>query len=118
MKGLKVGLAMGGLVVANPVMAAGGYTAIGTPTQVEVVRGDGFLVHGPFGNPGATPCDVPDRIWVARAHPQYQELLATALTALSSGMKLQGYSHVCTNVAWFGVTLNEVTGSSSLTLVR
>ena len=39
MKVLKVGLAMGGLIAANPVTAAGGHTAVEAPTRLEVARG-------------------------------------------------------------------------------
>lgn len=57
-------------------------------------------------------------IWVSSSHPQYKELLSTALTALSSGMKLQAYVYTCTYVPWKGQSLNELTASSSLKIVR
>ena len=109
-------LILGLLPLLAPVTAhaAGGWTATVAPEKVEVVRTTGFMIFGPFGNPGSNLCTNPDGIWVAQTHPQYRELLSTALSAVAGGLKLQAYVHNCTNMGWHGGTYNELTGDGAL----
>jgi len=43
------------LMTASSAMAAGGWTANEVPTKIEIVRGQGFMIWGPYGDPGGTP---------------------------------------------------------------
>lgn len=104
---------------ANPVQAKGWFTPA-VPTNIEVARGQGFFVTGPFGNPtnGGAACDVTDAFWVAITHPQYELLYSTVVTALVSGKQIKGYAHECTAPGWHGGTYNEVNGAGSLYLFQ
>ena len=98
--------------------AAGGYTNTVVPTNLEIVQSSGFTIFGLFGNPGPNPCPVSNRIWVSVTHPQYKEILSTAMTALAAGLKLRAYVHTCTVVGWYGLSFNELIGGGSLDLSR
>lgn len=106
------------LASSMPAIAAGGTTVAAAPTDIEVVRNEGFLVWGAFGNPGTTPCQQGGAIWIAASHPQYKEMLSVALSALASGMKISAYVHDCTMVGWFGQTYNQVRADGALHVTR
>lgn len=105
------------MAVAAPVSGAPGWTAVATPTDIELVRGQGVLIAGAFGNPG-TPCTDADKIWIAATHPQYQALLSTALSAMAGGMKIHAYVHGCAAIGWHGGTYNELTADGALYISR
>jgi hypothetical protein len=100
--------------VGKPALAAGGWTSYAAPAEVEVVREQGFIIFGAFGQPGATGCTVPDAIFVPIDHAQYNALLSTALTAVSGGLSLRVYVRSCTAVGWHGGTFNTLSGSDAL----
>ena len=106
-------------LAATPSYAAGGWTNSAPPTNIQIVRDEGFLIHGSFGNPGTTACGLPDLIWVSAAHPQYKELLSTSLTALAAALKVQAYVHSCVVVGWSSVsTINSLEPSGALYVHR
>lgn len=106
-------------IAATPAFAAGGWTNSATPTSIQIVRDEGFLIHGTYGNPGETACGLPDHIWVSATHPQYKELLSTALTALGAGIKVQAYVHSCKTVGWLSAsTVNTLDPADALLVHR
>lgn len=106
------------LGLAGPALAAGAWTSAAVPDKVEIVREDGFVIFGAFGNPGATPCDVADALWVSINHTQYEALLSTALAALAGGLKLRAFPHNCTVYGWHGGSHNEIITGGALEISR
>ena len=105
------------LIGVSPTNAMTAWTEKAVPTEIESVRGQGFLIIGAFGNNG-TACAAGDTIWVAITHPQYDQLYSMAISAMLSGKKLWGYAHQCTSYGWHGGTYNEITGAGALRIVR
>ena len=104
-------------ISAPSIALAGGWTNPAVPSNVQIVRTEGFLIAGPFGNPG--PCGNADYIWISATHPQYKELLSTALTALGGGLKLTAYVHSCSVVSWWSAaTIGELSSSGALMVSR
>ena len=90
---------------------AGGYTAWGVPTRIDVVRNEGVMVYGPFGNPAG--CTVTDQFFVAYSSTQYAQIYAALLTAIAAGKQIQVYAGSCAPATWYAVastTYNLVTG--------
>jgi hypothetical protein len=85
---------------------AGGWTARATVSHIEIIRGQGFQINGAFGNP--SECTQPNAVFVAVAHPQYDQLLSLAMTAFMGEKKLQMYSHECVEYGWHGGSYNEL----------
>ena len=81
---------------------AGGFSNFAIPTRIDIDRGNGFMIYGDFGNPGN--CTTANRLYVQKTHPQYDQMYAMALTAFTSGKKIQGYSHNCASVSWYTAT--------------
>lgn len=91
----------------SKVFAAGhGWTTSAPPENIEIVRGQGFIVSGGFDDPAS--CGRADKLFVAIDHPQYELLYSTALSALAAGHKLQAYSHSCTYIGWHGGDYNTL----------
>jgi len=98
-------------------VVAGGHSAFGVPTKVDVVRSEGFMVVGEFGNPGG--CTFANQMFIKSDHPQYKQIYATALAAYLTKSKLSAYVHGCEAVPWYSVasnTFNIVHSYSSLTI--
>lgn len=106
------------MAISLPASAAGGSTAYAVPTTIEVIRGQGFMIFGPYGNPGPTPCSKADAIWVPISHPQYSELLSTALSAFAGQFKLKAHVHSCTAIGWHSGDYNELTNNGVLYITR
>lgn len=102
-----------------PSMAAyaGGQSAAAIPTRIEVVRSEGFMLSGEFGNAGG--CSVGNYLFVKSDHPQYKQIYATALSAHLAKQKVTAYVHSCESVVWFSAaptTYNIVHSYSSLAI--
>ncbi|MEP2990309.1 MAG: hypothetical protein ABJN65_00980 [Parasphingorhabdus sp.] len=106
------------MVFAATAHAAGGWTANEVPVKVEIVRGQGFMIFGSYGDPGNTPCGTDNGIWVPKEHTQYAELLSTALSAFAGQFKLQAYVHTCVNIGWHGGEYNQLSNSGALYISR
>jgi hypothetical protein len=93
-------------IVAQPVLA--GMTDSAIPTRIDIVHGLGFTVHGDFGNPSG--CTISDRIFVKIDNPQYDQIYAAALTALSAKLHVEAYINTvdCEYISWYGATYNVV----------
>lgn len=115
--GKRFGVAVLATIIAGQAYAAPGWTESAAPTAVETVRTQGILILGAFGNPG-TACTNPDAIWVDATHSQYQTIVASATTALATGLKLKAYVHNCTAIGWHGGTYNELTGDGAIFLEK
>jgi hypothetical protein len=105
------------LVVVNSVSLAGGWTGWAVPTRVDVVRSEGLMVYGSFGNPGG--CTVSDQFFVAINHPQYNQIYATLMTAMIAGRQIMAYSMECDSQTWYSVpttTYNTVTLGSAVNM--
>ena len=109
---LSVRLCLALVILASSAANAAGYGTWGTVNRVEVVRGQGFVVWGSFGNPNS--CTNSNGFWVKIDSTQYDELYSMALTALVSGLQLQPYLRECGTIGWHGGTWNVVTGSDAV----
>jgi hypothetical protein len=105
------------LIAMNSTCLAGGWTAWAVPTRVDIVRTEGFMVFGSFGNPGG--CTVSDQFFVAINHPQYNQIYATLMTAMATGRQIMAYSIECDPETWYSVsttTYNTVTAGSAVNM--
>ena len=106
------------IVLFSNIAFAGGWTTYdsnnGNVEFVEVVRAQGFMVQGTFGNPAG--CTVSNQLWIPIEHPQYDHLYSMALAAFMSGKKIQAYAHNCTEIGWHGGSYNTLSGAGSLYL--
>lgn len=96
---------------------AGGTSALGVPTKIEIVRSEGFLIVGEFGNPGG--CTFGNQLFVKSDHPQYKQIYAAAMSAYLSKAKVSAYVHGCEPVVWYSAapnTFNVVYSYSSLAI--
>ena len=96
---------------------AGGYTALAVPTRIDVVRSEGFMVYGAFGNPGG--CTFGDQVFVKLSHTQYKQIYAAALAAYMSKNKVVAYVGGCEAVTWYSIPSNTfgiVDSSTSLSI--
>lgn len=105
------------LLAISSSSLAGGWTGWGVPVRVDVVRNEGVMVYGSFGNPGG--CTVSDQFFVAFNHPQYNQIYATLMTALVAGRSVMAYADSCSPETWYSVssvTYNSVDASSALNI--
>lgn len=113
--GLRVALLTLAVAGTWSVVHAGGWTNWATPTEVDVVREDGLMVYGAFGNPAG--CTVANQFLVAWGTAQYSQIYAALLTALTAGRQIQVYAGSCAPAAWYSVsstTYNTVTTSEAV----
>ena len=99
----------------TPGLYASGFATSVKPVKIEVVRGQGVMVFGEFGNPNN--CTAATGFWIKIEHPQYEEMYSMALTAMTAGMRLQPYLRECDSIGWYGGTWNTVTGLDSMSLL-
>jgi hypothetical protein len=93
------------------------YTAPAVPTKVEVVRAEGFMISGAFGN--AAGCSYSNTLFVRSDHSQYKQIYAAALLAFATKQKISGYAGACEPVSWFSgysLTHNVVRSSETLAI--
>jgi hypothetical protein len=102
------------LLLFASVANAGGWTATVRVSNIEVIRDAGFQIGGEFGNPSF--CSRPNFVFVSINHPQYAELLSTAMAAFTNGKRLKIYSHQCTDYGWHSGTFNELTVDGAMFL--
>jgi hypothetical protein len=89
---------------------AGAWSNWAMPTRLDVVRQDGIMVYGAFGNPAG--CTVPNQFFLAYGTAQYSQIYATLLMAFSTGKQVQVYAGSCAPAPWYSVastTYNTVT---------
>ncbi|CAA0124768.1 Uncharacterised protein [BD1-7 clade bacterium] len=105
-------------LAVSSFVQAGGYSYSATPTKINIIRSEGFLIFGKFGNPGE--CDIENEIFVEKSHSQYDHLYSTTLAAFMSGSKIQGYIHKCAPVNWHNSskTRNVLIPQSTLTIKK
>lgn len=108
------------MLCVSAAASAGGWTSTGADDGsvifIEVVRAQGFLVKGNFGNPAGCTVTNANHIWVDISHPQYDQLYATALAAFMGGKKIKAYVHNCTDIGWHGGTFNSLNGAGAMYL--
>jgi hypothetical protein len=80
---------------------AGNWTQWAVPTRVDVVRNEGVMVYGNFGNPNS--CTVANQFFVALGHPQYNEIYAMLMLAFTTGKSVQAYADQCAPEMWYSV---------------
>ena len=98
-----IALLLSTLLYVVSVHAEYGRTSPATPTLINTIRSEGFIVYGAFGNPGA--CTRINSIWIPRNHAEYDKLYSTALAAFMGGKKLDAFIHSCIDIPWLsGVT--------------
>jgi len=87
------------------------------PTQIDIEKGDGFMVYGAFGNPGE--CTRADRFFVKKSHAQYDKIYAAALSALTAKREMRAYIHGCEPILWYSVgsvTYNILSGAGDFNI--
>ena len=72
---------------------AGAYTAWATPTQIDLVTNQGFMVYGAFGNPNG--CTVANQFFVFASDTQYRQMYAQILDAFTAGKQISVYITEC-----------------------
>lgn len=97
---------------------AGGFSVAAVPTKIDIIRGEGIMIAGEFGNPGE--CSNGNYLFVKASHPDYKQIYAAALAALVSKQKIYGYVHYCVPVLWYSVATStynaiDVNGSLAIT---
>lgn len=102
------------LFILSPVVFSGGWTNEATINELEIIRGQGFQMTGTFGNP--SQCQHGNSVFVSINHPQYNHILAFAMSAYLSQKKVKIYSHKCIAYGWHGGDYNELTGAGSIYL--
>lgn len=93
---------------------AGNFTSWAVPTRVDVVRNEGVMVYGSFGN--ANGCTVADQFFIPVGHAQYNQIYALLMTALASGMAVQAYVDQCAAQDWYTVPSNTMDPCCSIYL--
>ena len=93
---------------------AAGWSTIATVDRIEIVRGQGAIVFGAFGNPSSCTEDM--GFWIKIDHPQYKELYSMAMTAMTSGQRLQPYLSACESIGWHGGTWNVLSAADSMNM--
>ncbi len=114
MKAICLGLL---LTLTSAVAFAGGHAVAAVPTKIDLVRGEGFMLAGAFGNAGG--CVVSNHLFVKGDHPQYKLMYAAALAAYAGKQKITAYVHGCEPVLWYSeavTTYNIVHSNSSLAI--
>ena len=70
-------------------------------------------MYGSFGNPDG--CSESDQFFVAMSHPQYNQIYAAIMVAMSSGRQIMAYAESCGAVTWYNpasITYNTVSSSA------
>jgi hypothetical protein len=99
--------------------ASAAWSAPGVPTTVDIVRGEGFMIYGSFGN--GAGCSIGDQIFVQSDSPAYKEIFAAVLLAQSQGRAISLWIHSCVPRGWYAVpstTFNTVSVNATLKLVQ
>ncbi|HKS72849.1 MAG TPA: hypothetical protein VJQ82_06590 [Terriglobales bacterium] len=102
-------------LLATTTSYAGAYTAWATPTQIDVVTNQGFMVYGSFGNPNG--CTVADQFFVYASDTQYRQAYAQILAALTANRQIKVYVTECDPISWYSVastTYSALTDSSAI----
>jgi hypothetical protein len=109
---MKIILSVAFLLVSS-VSLAGAWTAWAVPVRVDVVRSEGIMVYGSFGNPDG--CSESDQFFVAMSHPQYSQIYAAVVVAMTSGRQVMVYADSCGPETWYNpssITYNTVSSSA------
>ncbi|SIO20945.1 hypothetical protein SAMN02745824_3361 [Parasphingorhabdus marina DSM 22363] len=106
------------IATGSAASAAGGWTDEAVPARVEIVRDQGILIFGDFGNPGPNPCASGNAVWVPKSHSEYTEVLSSALAAVAGQLKLKFYVHYCATVGWHGSDYNQYSAAGAMFISR
>ena len=99
-----------GLLLASFTSYAGARTNWAVPTQINIVRGEGVMVYGDFGNPNN--CTKADLFFIKSDHPSFDRIYSTLMTAYLAKKEVKAYIHECQPVLWYSVvetTYNTLT---------
>ena len=117
---MKASLALSSLVLLlllpTTSTEAAGWSTPGYVERIEVVKGNGLIVIADFDN--VNSCTAATGFWVRFDHPQYDEIYALMLTAITAQLQVQPYFRTCEAVGWHGGTWNVVTGADAVYLLR
>ena len=106
-------------LIFSSLASAGAWTTSGVPTGVDVVRSEGLMVWGSFGNPNG--CTASNAFMVPISHPQYKEIYAALLFSMATGKPVIGYASVCAPATWYTVastTFNWMGSGDALNLTN
>ena len=120
MRRLKMKAAFAGVsLFACAAAHAGGFSLSAVPTKIDLVRAEGFMVYGEFGNPAG--CSGGNAMFIRANNPDYKLMYAAALAALTSKQKLYGYVHKCEPLSWYSIetyTYNIITMDGTLSITN
>lgn len=110
------GLLFAALMAASaPAFSGAGWSTSAVPTSIDVVRGEGFMIYGQFGNGGS--CTFSDQVFIQANAPDYKALLATAMLAYSMGRQIMVYTDACVARAWYAPSTSTFnTGYQNITI--
>jgi hypothetical protein len=96
-------LALIASIAVSSVASAGGQTNSALITKIELIRGDGMVLFGAFGNPSSfnAACTSGDLIFVKKDHPDFKMIHTMATAAQLSGKRVYAYTHVCDYLTWY-----------------
>jgi hypothetical protein len=97
--------------------ASAAWSAPAVPGTVDIVRGEGFMIYGSFGN--GEGCSIADQVFVQSDAPAYKEILAAVLLAQSQGRPISLWIHSCVTRGWYAApttTFNTVSVNATLKL--
>lgn len=92
------------------------YSLSAVVTSIEIMRDEGVLIRGSFGNPHNPAWQEGNTIFVSATHPGYDQIYSAAITSMTTKVKVKGYSHQCRNLGWYGHTFPEVIASGVICL--
>ena len=102
------------LLVSQWTQAAGN-TTWAVPTRIDIVRDQGAMIYGEFGNPGE--CSIANRFFLKIDHAQYKEALSLVYMAIAANRSIRVYIHRCELVGWYAdeeTTFNTATRSTGI----
>lgn len=101
------------LITMSELSFSGGYTNAGIPTQIDIVKNEGMVIHGAFGNAAGCDAQSNNKFFVPASHTQYDALLSSFLAAKISKESVRAYLHTCTNIGWYGYSFGTLTTSGT-----
>ena len=100
------------------IFATANYSPWAAPTRIDVMRHQGLVVYGSFGN--SAGCTVSDAVYLPIGLTQYKEIYSLLLTAIAQGKEVSIYTSTCTTLLWFSAsaTYNTVSGDDLTVNIR
>lgn len=99
------------LLLLFSIQASAEYTPWFKPSFVSIVLDDGFRVAGTFDAPAN--CVLPNQVFIAADHPQYNQIYSMSLAALASKSQIKFEIRKCAVIGWVSTKLIAIIDASS-----